>query len=369
MEPDMINATVINAHYYYPAYEQEMADKFFNAYHLETEENCAVVQISEFKDRKDRVCRFCHKKSPYVSFHKNAHVVSEMLGNKRFQSDFECDDCNAIFSRYENDLANYLGIVRTVQSVKGKKIPKFKSADKKLSAHVIKEDEITNVVEFRRFEGLNETFEFDKENKQTIVKYTKAPYTPLHVYKALLKMALSVVDPKHLPDYNFAFEFLRTKKHDEKFSGFAILIRSTMSLTFQFPSPTVMIFRKKDANAKLFSHIFLLYAQNSIFQIIMPFYLKDRAFYTPTSGPVDTIWCPPLFGNKSLSQIGPISSLSFNLNGTEKIYNEIESIKIQALGEDFEISKIINKETGEITERKFDGNKIIGIDLMMRQIE
>jgi hypothetical protein len=369
MNTDMINAAMINPNYFYPAYDREMADKFFDTYELETEENCEAVKLGVFKERKDRVCRFCGRKLPYVSFHKNAHVISELLGNKRFVSDFECDDCNGKFGKLENDFANYLGLVRTVQSVKGKRVPKFKSADKNLTVESSKEDEITNRVEFRRFEGLNSTFKFDKENQKTIITYTKAPYTPLHVYKALLKMALSVINPRHLPDYQFALEYVRTDKHDHNYTGFAILTRYMMPLTFQFGSPTVMIFKKKIQANQFFTHVFLLYAQNSIFQILLPFNNNDRHFYKPGAGGIDTLWCPPLLGNKNLYEVGPISSLSFDLNSTIKVYNETESINIPAQAGEFDISKIVNPETGEITERKFDEKKIIGMDLMMREIK
>lgn len=67
---------------------------------------------------------------------KDAHIISELLGNHHLVSNFECDVCNSIFGNYESDLANFLGITRTIQSVKGKKnkIPKFPSYDNQLKA-------------------------------------------------------------------------------------------------------------------------------------------------------------------------------------------------------------------------------------------
>ncbi len=365
----MINAVPINPHYYYPEGEAEQADKFFAVYELELEQNCAAAIACTFKDRKVRVCRFCHKKSPFVSFNKDAHVISELLGNKTYISDFECDDCNGKFGRYENELASYLGIVRTVQSVKGKKVPKFKSADRTLDVVSTVADDITNQVKFRRYDSLDKTFEFDKENNLTIIHYKKATYTPLSVYKALLKMALSVMPPQHLANYRYALEYLITKKYDDNFSGFAILTRYMMPLTFQFPSPTMMLFKKKNGTDNLFTHVFVLYALNSIFQIVIPFNILDRPLFMPGSSGVDTFWCPPLFGNPDYYEVAPISSLSFDLNSTVRVQGEIESLRIPAQEGDFDISKIFNKDTGEIIERKFDASKIIGIDLMMREVK
>lgn len=365
----MINATHINPNYYYPENEKEQADKFFAAYELELEQNCTAVKTGPFKERKDRVCRFCHKKSPFVSFHKDAHVISELLGNKTYISDFECDDCNGKFGRYENELASYLGIVRTVQSVKGKKVPKFKSADRTLDIASTVVDDITNQVKFRRYDGLDKTFEFDRENNMTIINYKKATYTPLSVYKALLKIALSVIPPQHLVNYKHALEYLITKKQDDKFTGFAILTRYIMPLTFQFPSPTVMLFKKKNGTDNLFTHVFVLYALNSIFQIVIPFNILDRPLFMPGSSGVDTFWCPPLFGNRDYYEVAPISSLSFDLNSTVRVQGEIESLRIPAQEGNFDISKILNEETGEIKERKFDASKIIGVVLMMREVK
>jgi hypothetical protein len=362
----MINIGFINPHYYYPEGFRNSAERFFNAYELETERNSVEHANKTFKDRKDRVCRFCNKKSPYVSFYKKAHIVSEFLGNKTDTSDFECDDCNLKFAKYETELASYLGIVRTVQSVKGKKVPKFKSAGKNMVAESVKEDDLTNIVKFTRYDALDKTFEFDNENNQNIIHYTKPPYVPLMVFKAFVKMALSIIDEKYLKSYHCAFDYIGSSKFDDHFTGFAILTRYTMPLTFQYGTPNVMIFKKKEPACNLFTHVFVLYALNSIFQIALPFYDPDQNLYK--AGTIDTHWCPPIFGRKNFYEIGSLTSLSFNLNSTEKVYNEKESLTIPVQPGDLEISRFENAETGEITERKFDGDKIISIQLMMQEI-
>jgi len=119
--------------------------------------------------------------------------VSEFLGNRFDVSDYECDECSLKFSRYETELASYLGIVRTVQSVKGKKMLKFKSADKKMVAESLNLSIKTNVVNFSRYNSLNNTFEFDEARNLCIIHYTKPTYVPLMVYKAVLKIALTIL--------------------------------------------------------------------------------------------------------------------------------------------------------------------------------
>lgn len=234
-----------------------------------------------------------------------------------------------------------------------------------MHAESLKEDGSSNVIQIRRYDGLDSTFEFDKERRMNIIHYTKASYVPLHVYKGLLKVALAVMPGSHLKDYAFAMEYVRSNKRDDYFSGFAMLTRYIMPLTFTFQSPTCMLFRKKDPNAKTFTHVFLLYALNCIFQIYVPFNTKDRQLFQPNAGPIDALRCPPLLGQSNLAEIGPIQSLSFDLNSPEKATGEKESLHIPALDQDFETIDMIDKTTGQIRTEKFDANKIIGINLMM----
>jgi HNH endonuclease len=359
----MIRADKINQNYYYPDRFKDSAERFLSSYKLEKEVGCPTSKLKGLKERKIRVCRFCHKKYPFVSFSKDAHVFSEFLGNKYLVSDFECDDCNIKFGKYENDLANFLGIVRTIQSVKGKKTPKFKSTDKQLEAESIQDIEEGSIVKLRRFDGLNKTFHFDKEKQQTVITYEKGPYTPLNVYKSILKMALSIIDEQHLDDYNFAFEYLRTTKHDNRISGFAIITSYSMPLTFQYEHPAGMLFKKINLNENAFTHVFSFSALNQIFQIVLPFNRRDAQFYKIPGG-LNTLWCPPLYGDNNEETARYILSKSHNLNSTQRLYNQKEAFVMPTQPGEYEKSYFKNKETDEITEQDFDGSKIIGIDLL-----
>jgi len=69
---------------------------------------------SALKKEKDRLCRFCGQKYPEVSFSNRAHLMPKMIGNVDLFSDFECNECNNLFSRFETDLSYYLGISRSI---------------------------------------------------------------------------------------------------------------------------------------------------------------------------------------------------------------------------------------------------------------
>lgn len=358
---DMIRAEKVNPYYFYPASYKEKADVFFQSYKIEKEIGCPTEKIKGLKEKKLRVCRFCHKRYPLVTFSKDAHIISELLGNRYLVSDFECDECNSKFGKYESDFANFLGIARTVQSIKGKKIPKFKSADKKFSAESVTDPQDGNVIKLKRFDPNNATFTFDKEKLQTVVAYQKGPYTPLKVYKAILKMALSIIDEKHLNDYSFALEYLTHRKHDENYRGFAFLTTYVMPLNFQFEAPAAMLFTKMNPFSEVASHVFYLSALNFIFQIMLPFNKRDAFFYQKPGG-FDALWCPPLFGDEEDRDILQVQSMSIDLNSTERLYNQPESFTIPAGPEMFADSQLGNKQAGD--EIPFDPEKIIGIDIL-----
>ena len=358
----MIRADKINNNYFYPEHFKDKSEAFLDSYKFEKQVSCPTEKIKGLKEKRVRVCRFCHKKYPFVSFTKDAHIFSELLGNKYLVSDFECDECNSKFGKYENDLANFLGIIRTIQSVKAKKIPKFKSADKKLEAESIIDPEEGTIVKVRRFDALNKTFHFNKEKQQTEITYEKGPYTPLNVYKAILKMALSIIDESYLEDYKFAFEYLRSKKYDNEISGFGIVSSYIMPLTFQFQKPTGMLFKKINSNGNLFTHLFYFSALNFIYQIVIPFNRQDASLYK-FPGTLNTLWCPPLFGKDNDKRIFPMNINSLNFNSVERLYNQKEMFVFPTTGQ-YDKSRFLNKETGEFYEEDFDGSKIIGINLI-----
>jgi len=192
---------------------------------------------------------------------------------------------------------------------------------------------------------------------------TQSDKEPLNVYKAILKMALSVLDEQDLNYYRFAFEYLITHKHDNNYSGFGIVTTYSMPLTFQYQQPTGMLFKKICSSDKLFTHVFLLFALNSIFQIVLPFNRRDTSFYQST-GSIDILWCPPFFGSDVKEIIKHIITTSYNLNSTKQLYNQKESFIIPTQPGEYDKSRFLNKETGEIYEKAFDGSKIIGIELL-----
>lgn len=359
----MVKSPFLNPNYGFPTEFQEQADKFFNSYRLQREVACPEEKLKTLKNKQNRTCIFCKMQYPLVSFHKDAHILSNLLGNRYLISDFECDNCNHIFGRFESDLANYLGITRTIQSAKGKeKVPKFKSADGTLIMEAFS-DEDGKKVSIERFDGLDKTFEFDKENHQTIVTYTLSPYTPIFVYKALLKMALSIIPTEDLKYYDFAFKYLISNKYDSIYKGFATVSAYSTPINHTLEKPVGLLFKKINSKEKRFTHIFSLYTLNVIYQIAIPFNSNDGWFFKNGEN-IETVWCPPLFGEEYPFPIETIITSSLDLNSTEKVKGKQGKFILPGRSEDFEMVKFVDKNTGSLYEEVFDGSKVVKIEVL-----
>lgn len=76
---------------------------------------------------KTKLCALCDQEEPHVSFSKEAHLLPASLGNNKYFSSEECDDCNGKYGEYlENELAQMFGLQRSIAGVKGRNIPKIK---------------------------------------------------------------------------------------------------------------------------------------------------------------------------------------------------------------------------------------------------
>ena len=363
----MIQATELNPHYYYPQQCERQGEKFFSRYQVLLEIGCPDEKMKGLKEINLRSCRFCGKKKPYVSFRKVAHVIPEMLGNRFLIYDQECDECNGIFGRYENDLANYLGIRRTVQKVHGKKIPVYKSKFDEIVARFEKKSDDGDYLSIKRSEADNDNFEFDKANNWLCIKYTKNSYIPLNVFKALMRIALAIMPENELKNYSFALDFLRTSEHDNKFKGFGIVHTYTLPLlTFSFEKPSSILFRKKNPEDALFTHLFVICFMNYEFQLFVPFHDSDVRHFI--RGAIETPWMPPILGRKDSTGIGEIIVDSIDFNSMDKRTDDVDKLIIPNLFKDYESVPFTNKETGEIYERNFEPEKVIGLNLKFFEV-
>lgn len=219
------------------------------------------------------VCKFCGRTAQDVTFKKKAHALSELLGNKSLFSLNECDDCNLKFSLFESHLASYLGVKRTLSLMDGKRgIPKFLSRDQRSKVHV--KDGVLKIdaVEGSGFATI------DKEKKHVVISTLSDPFIPRFAYKALVKMALSLMPEEEMSHFAKTLEWLQ----NDKVEGEKIVTSSLVCLKSFAPghnplkSITVMLFKRKDPTAFVPYTSFLLAFNNYTFQIFLPFSDMDE---------------------------------------------------------------------------------------------
>lgn len=362
----MIKADFINPNYYYPIEHTAKAEGFKAHYRLVKELNSSI-DITPFVELSKRVCKFCGKKSPEATFKNEAHLIPEFLGNRSFIHYSECDSCNALFSEFENDLANFLGLNLIINCVKGKKkkgggrIPKFK--DHTLTAKHRKEEEL-DFIEFTNLNYQNTRFEVDMEGLNFKINYTKKPYTPLFAYKALLKIALSFIPDVEMHKYTATKEFI-SRKDLCPVTGFEYFGYYKMPITYNYAAPSIMLFKKRDNALNVMTDFFALFMYNYMFQIPIPLSDYDIPLWAGKKA-LDVKWMPAIFSTNHISDIREIYEDCKKFDSNVKKVDDNDCIKIPSNKKDLEFVRFKNSD-GTISEEKLDLTKIKSLQVLRFQ--
>jgi hypothetical protein len=353
----MIKADFINSNYYFLEEHKVRGERFKEHYDLISEVSCEYDKM-KFVNKQDRICYFCKEKVPKVKFTKDAHLIPELLGNRNLVYYSECDTCNEYFSKYENDLACFLGLDLTLNFVEGKKkkggnrVPKFDS--NKLRAEPKKDLDVEKI-SFDRLDLQTNIFRIASERTGIYIDYLKKPYVPINVYKIFVKIALTMLPSSHYNDYEFARNFL--KQNDNcPYSGFEYLSFYRMPITFTFGKPTMMLFERKPNKSNVFRNMFIIFFQNTICQGHIPFSLTDRQLIS--SRKLEMVWSPAIFGSNDRKQIGNyIHEDCINMSNREKVNNEKSSVFLPMTDE--QINEVSFRSIdGTISKEKLDIEKL-----------
>lgn len=330
---------------------ENVYNAFFEQYNLIEFVIASDFIEKDLKKETEKVCRFCGKKYPEVRFQNRAHLVPEMLGNKTLFSDFECDSCNHRFGKmYENDLANYLGISRTLTQTKGKeKIPTFTSSGKTIKAKTEKLLDETSII-ISRENTNDDSILTDPKNGKITVRFKRLPFKPLHVFKALLKIAISVLAEEDMKNYQLALEFVLDKT---KFMENGYVMNGYyLPFSFNMP-PHIFIFRKRDKDAHIPTHVVAIYFGNSVFAIPMPLHNEDIKKWRENPN-LELNPFPPLFTEFTHLENVPILPFREDYSSKEIVYDSVQEIIFQLAPEDLERISAYDSVTGEINKSKFD---------------
>ncbi|MFP9114377.1 HNH endonuclease [Flavobacterium sp. RHBU_3] len=283
---------------------------------------------SSLKSKNDRVCRFCQKSSPDVSFKKSAHLIPEFMGNRNLLSDFECDTCNMKMSRYEDSFAKFFGADRTFSQMKGKKGSKtFKNS--KIEVREIKEDGKAKIRITPKLLNGEKCYNIDEDNKSIIIENTKHSYIPLDIFKVLCKIAFSLIPESELEKFEKLRTLILQNTFDDKIlKGNDFFRAYTFKLNWnEYKRPIVMMFKKrlsyKDQNIP--SWTFVLCFNKFVYQFFLPFCEEDNWLYNKSKEVTFKI-LPPLISEELILNFGNPTMEIFDFSSYELLKCEKEKI-------------------------------------------
>lgn len=216
------------------------------------------IKIGEGAKAK-RVCRFCKGRIPEVTFKKEAHAISEALGNKKLILNEECDSCNEFFDEnVERDFIYYHDLTRTVFGVlnKDNEVPKLKGK----GFSVFKTDEHLSIA---LVSGDNAVPK-DAPPERTLLK-TGNKIRLQNIYKALCKFALSAIDDEFMGHFAETVAWLKGKKTAGDLPKVAVLPsyhfvtrRSELTLYLRNNANTTLPYLVGEFRIALYVYIFIV---------------------------------------------------------------------------------------------------------------
>lgn len=335
--------------------ERENMDLFLSKYETLVYYEPPGSRITKRIPKTERICRFCQKISPDVSFKNEPHIIPELLGKNSGVSDFECDNCNQHFSRYETDFADFLGLVRSFYFTQGKgNIPTFKSPGESLVARM------ETLQGGKKALGISDNdkgaISVNTETGETTISYLKNSYTPINVFKSLIKIALTILPENEFRFYGEINHFISDEENHEYYAQFAQVLNYTT--TARITNPCCYIFQRKRNVNEVPKHVFMLYFENFIYQVFIPRYALDEPLYNV--GKFTSYYCPPILQEVSDSAKTCVSEI-IDLSDTALVRKQKGTLKYQLDPKVFANAKIIDPVTKEKTD--FDPNGIVKINI------
>ncbi len=235
-----------------------------------------IPKMKIFLGNKEKQhCRFCGKTSNETKFKMKAHIMPEFMGNKKYFSYYECDNCNQYFGQLEDSLYNFAGIFNTLSTIKGKKgFPKFKTKGSDFQAK-----EFGTIIQKTHDPNNEKTFVYDKENKRMNIDVTMPSYVPQDVYKSLVKIALCMLPDDEFLEHMDTLNWLMSKNtSDHKNNPFFNVFRKIGGNPKMFQEPVAFLLRKRNIKStdKFPTYVLLLSYGIISYQVFIPFCENDN---------------------------------------------------------------------------------------------
>lgn len=191
------------------------------------------------QERAKRICRYCGKRMPETTFKKDAHTISNCLGNIFFFTNDECDECNTKFGAgIEQEFVNYISIYRTL-AAQYEGHPYFTTHTASFRLDV---DKYTNKIRFDILD--NSKARIKSSEKQTDI-YVDGGYINYHdVYRALVKFVMGMLPDEQLPFFKDTIKWINGEVN---LTQLPVVKETIYSEPIQHPSIN-MFFRKNESD-------------------------------------------------------------------------------------------------------------------------
>lgn len=274
----------------------------------------------------DGYCRYCGRSIPDTTFAKAAHAVPELIGNKSLFSIDECDQCNEHFGReLEDHLAKYLGAMRTISQIKGKKrVPTYKDPE-----GVLRISLEAAGLQLSRYE--DDPSILDIENKTVTIVAPRQSYIPMAVFKCFVKMAIAIAPDSTVKCMKHLTTWLRAGGHTYESFPYKPMIALEQFTPGYSPYRGVHLFllqRRADSQPVPFLQFIVAFG-NQMFQIVVPMPNEDKPIMNKT---INVCYFPIPFADdypfgKSSKHRLDLSSTDVERNNPLKVTMQFEAIE------------------------------------------
>jgi hypothetical protein len=243
-------------------------------------------------------CRFCGADSPKL-FKKKAHVIPHSLGNSRLVSDDECDKCNQLFGKYDEQLFRFFAPYLSVAGlISDKKPPKIQ--DRKVSIQRKKGFFQNNdLIHIEHKEGRFPKFRLSRSNSNSLdftleTALPESKYIPIFVYLSLCKQALNLLPINELIYFKNLLKALQCGNfhYNDDFPEIRAVISRRKCIGSNFLTnekrcpdwlASILLKKKNDGfNHRLPKYIYMFALDDLLLQVPLPsddWFIKDFISY------------------------------------------------------------------------------------------
>lgn len=250
-----------------------------NEYSIHVFDGNKKYEVGE-KAKDKRICRYCGKSMPKVSFKKVAHAISEALGNKKIVSLEECDVCNQKFGDgIEEDLILYLQLFRSFFGIQRKKGGNIHFKGENFD---IKRD-LDGKIKMGYIIDKEQPTKEDLEAPMSLKTYESINFQ--NIYRTLAKYAIGVMNSNEMKNFSNTISWINGEKSISELPKVAVLI----SYAFFDMHPKIMLYIRKTDNINLPYCVCELHFVHLTFSIIIPLSSMDTNTFI-NNDEYDTYW-------------------------------------------------------------------------------